>query len=239
LNHQTITIARQADRTSKGRKGKKQTKTRRVRTVDIEPHVPPLVTWLVEHPEGKAGRLLHMPRPRTAPISLWRDLRTVGVTQQSLHIEHDSTRRAIVFHDLRDTGLTHMAVRGDSPILIQWAGGHTDFKTTQGYIERGQTERRRVGDPLPPLPESLFRIAPKTPRAIDDAPSSLESLAILRPQRELKPKKWHFVSRRCRSSFVDRLRESQCFRPNVQSSRVHCIPLQSTEFLETILETSA
>ncbi len=46
-------------------------------------------------------------------------------------------QRAIVFHDLRDTGLAHMAVRGDSPVVIQWAGGHTDFKTTQGYIARG------------------------------------------------------------------------------------------------------
>jgi hypothetical protein len=52
-----------------------------------------------------------------------------------------------------------MAVRGDSPILIQWAGGHTNFKTTQGYIARGQTERRRIGEPLPPLPPTLLRIA--------------------------------------------------------------------------------
>jgi hypothetical protein len=48
-----------------------------------------------------------------------------------------------------------MAVRGDSPIMIQWAGGHTDFKTTQGYIARGQTERRRIGEPLPALPRGL------------------------------------------------------------------------------------
>ena len=52
-------------------------------------------------------------------------------------------------HCLRDTGLTHMAVRGDSPVVIQWAGGHTDFKTTQGYIARGQVEARRIGEPLP------------------------------------------------------------------------------------------
>jgi integrase len=156
LAHGTITIARQADRKSKGRKGTKQTKTRRVRTIDIEPNILALVERLVKHPEGKAGRLLHMPPPEDRAELLRKDLRLVGVTREALHVERDPTRRAVVFHDLRDTGLTHMAVRGDSPILIQWAGGHTDFKTTQGYIERGQTERRRIGEPLPPLPSALF-----------------------------------------------------------------------------------
>ena len=57
-----------------------------------------------------------------------KDLRTVGVRRAALFVEGDPLQRAVVFHDLRDTGLTHMAVRGDSPILIQWAGGHTDFR---------------------------------------------------------------------------------------------------------------
>jgi integrase len=98
-----------------------------------------------------------MPPPEDRAELLRKDLRTVGVERDALFIEHDSSQRALVFHDLRDTGLTHMAVRGDSPILIQWAGGHTDFKTTQGYIARGQAERRRIGEPLPPLPPSLFQ----------------------------------------------------------------------------------
>jgi hypothetical protein len=59
-------------------------------------------------------------------------------------------------HDLRDTGLTHMAVLGDAPIVIQWRGGHTDFKTTQGYIDRGRVEARRIGQPLPPIPADLL-----------------------------------------------------------------------------------
>ena len=49
-----------------------------------------------------------------------------------------------------------MAVRGDSPIVIQWPAGHTDFKTTEGYLERGKVERRRIGEPLPPLPSDLL-----------------------------------------------------------------------------------
>ena len=48
-----------------------------------------------------------------------------------------------------------MAVRGDLPTVIQWTGGHSDFKTTQGYIARGQTERQRGGNPLPALPSGI------------------------------------------------------------------------------------
>jgi len=55
-----------------------------------------------------------------------------------------------------------MAVRGDDPLVIQWNGGHTDFKTTQeDYIDRAKFERQRIGDPLPPLPAELFEPPPE------------------------------------------------------------------------------
>jgi hypothetical protein len=58
-----------------------------------------------------------------------------------------------------------MAERGDSPIVIQWAGGHTDFKTTQGYIDRGRVERHRIGRPLPRSHETPgIRLDPRCPR---------------------------------------------------------------------------
>jgi hypothetical protein len=135
-----------------------------------------------------------MPPPEDRAELLRQDLKTVGVTRWALFIEGDPLQRAINFHDLRATGLTHMAVRGDSPILIQWAGGHTDFKTTQGYIARGQTERRRIGDPLPPLPPEL-NIAPKSPGTLFEKLSDRKESVILRPQRELNTRKWHFVTR--------------------------------------------
>jgi integrase len=159
--HGTITISKQVDRAAKAtetapaRTATKQTKTKRARTIDIEPNLRPLVEALVECPAGQGGRLVHMPPPEDRAELLRKDLRTVGVTREALFVEHDPIRRSIVFHDLRDTGLTHMAVRGDSPIVIQWAGGHTDFKTTQGYIDRGRVEARRIGAPLPPLPPDL------------------------------------------------------------------------------------
>ncbi len=195
LGPQTITIARQADRKSKGRKDTKQTKTKRVRTVDIEAHLLPLVEWLVKHPQGKRGRLLHMPPPEDRAELLRKDLRTVGVTREALHVERDPLRRPMGFHELRDTGLTHMAVRGDSPIAIQWAGGHTDFKTTQGYIDRGRVEARRIGEPLPPLPPEVLSptsdgpsgIAPKSPRTISKPPIHAKTSTKLATPMGIEP----------------------------------------------------
>lgn len=188
--HGTIGIAKQANRKSKGRKETKRTKTKKVRTIDIEPNLLALVEYLVEHPQGKGGRLVHLPPPEDRAELLRKDLWTVGVRREALH-RSDELQRAIVLHDLRDTGLTHMAVRGDSPIAIQWTGGHTDFKTTQGYIDRGKVDARRIGTPLPPLPPGL--IPPESvPSAVPSFSRTAERkyrkpLVFSRPQRELNP----------------------------------------------------
>jgi integrase len=182
FGHGTITISKQVDRAAKAtettpaRTATKQTKTKRVRTIDIEPNLRPLVAALIECPAGQGGRLVHMPPPEDRAELLRKDLKTVGVTREALFVEHDPLRRSIVFHDLRDTGLTHMAVRGDSPIVIQWAGGHTDFKTTQGYIDRGRVEARRIGAPLPPLPPDL---APPNDEELSEELSTDSQLAQL------------------------------------------------------------
>jgi integrase len=191
LDHMTIRVTKQADRKTKERKGTKATKTKRMRTVDIEPHVLPLVRWLVKHPQGKGGRLLRMPPPEDRAELLRKDLHTVGITREALFIEGDPHERAIVFHDLRDTGLTHMAVRGDKPLVIQWTAGHTDFKTTQGYLDRAEVERHRIGLPLPPLPPTLIS-GRRSFASVSDSGKTSEEIPnvpneLLRPQRELNP----------------------------------------------------
>ncbi len=177
LEHGTITVSKQADRKSKRRQGTKQTKTRRVRTIDIELHAAPLVELLAAHPAGRGGRLLHMPPPEDRAELLRKDLQTAGVTRGALFVEGDPSQRAITFHDLRDTCLVHMAVRGDSPIAIQWRGGHTDFKTTQGYLDRGRVEARRIGEPLPPLPPGIVHESSRTIQAGPNSPVSLRDSA--------------------------------------------------------------
>ena len=69
LAHGTISIARQADRKSKGRSGTKATKTKRVRTVDIERHLLALVKALVKMPRARASASCTCRHRRTAPSS--------------------------------------------------------------------------------------------------------------------------------------------------------------------------
>jgi hypothetical protein len=93
-----------------------------------------------------------MPPPEDRAELLRRDLMHVGVTRKALHIEGDPLCRAIVFHDLRDTGLTHMAVRGDAPIVIQWAGVANRLQDDAGlhrpWSRRGPAHR----EPPPTAP---------------------------------------------------------------------------------------
>jgi hypothetical protein len=99
-------------------------------------------------------------------------------------ISHSSTVRdalhaPIRFHDLRSTGLTWMGARGDAPLAISWRGGHTDFKTTQRYIEQGQKLAAGFGRPFPPLPSSLYDVD------YDAEPKFAGNAALkLRPQRD-------------------------------------------------------
>ena len=82
-------------------------------------------------------------------------LPAAGCERAELYAD-DEMRAPIVFHNLRDTCLTHMAVRGDDPLRIQWRGGHTDFKTTQGYIAQGRNLAPAFGQAFPPLPPGLL-----------------------------------------------------------------------------------
>jgi integrase len=138
LARATITISKQVERTKAKDAtivGTKKTKTKRTRTVDVEPNLYPLGEHLAKHPDGKGRRLLRVPPSEDYAELLRKDLWTVGARDERLHTG-DSTRTKMTGHDLRDTGLTHVAVRGDSPIVIQWCGGHTDFKMTQGGVHR-------------------------------------------------------------------------------------------------------
>jgi integrase len=87
LAHATITISKQVDR--KNKKGNptatKKTKTRRTRTIDIEPNIYALVEALAKRPEGKGKRLLRVPPAEDYAELLRRDLWTVGARDDRLH----------------------------------------------------------------------------------------------------------------------------------------------------------
>lgn len=62
----------------------------------------------------------------------------------------------MTFYDLRATGITWRAIRGDEPLRIQRAAGHTGFDTTQNYIREAESVKEGFGEVFPPLPEALI-----------------------------------------------------------------------------------
>jgi integrase len=149
LEHLKIDVSKQADR----RTGlAKPTKTRRVRSVDIEPHLLPLVAQLAR--AAGEGKLLRMPPDEDRAELLRKHLTVAGCTRPAL--EADALRAPMKFHGLRDTCLSHMAVRGDDPLRIQWRAGHTQFATTQKYIDQARKVAGGFGSPFPPLPGNLL-----------------------------------------------------------------------------------
>jgi len=154
LEQGRIDIHKQRDRRTNG---DRRTKTKRSRVPEIEPALAPLLTAMVrECPGGRlfVGHGVVVDEQRAT--TLRDDLRRASVDRAELFLEKDPTRLPLWFHHLRDTCLTWMAIRGDDPNRIEWRGGHTDFKTTQGYMAEG----RRVGSlrvfrtvgPFPALP---------------------------------------------------------------------------------------
>lgn len=65
----------------------------------------------------------------------------------------DQSRRPLSWHDLRHTGIPWRAVRGDDPIKIQRAAGHSDFAMTSIYIKEAQTfeDAQSFGEPFPAI----------------------------------------------------------------------------------------
>lgn len=159
--HGRIAIARQVDRNTGG---DRQTKTKKARSIDIEPALLPLVRALVA--SRSEGRLLHLPPDEDRAELLRKDLKTAGVMRADLFVKNDPSREWIKFHNLRDTCLTWMAVRGDSAPQIQHRAGHSDYAMTQKYTAAGMNLRRALGVPFPPLPRGL--VPGRTDPATDD-----------------------------------------------------------------------
>ncbi len=146
-----ITVAR----TMKNGKEKQKTKTGRLRVVQIEPNLVPLLKVLLEGRDGDARVLAVRAHNRCASF-LREDLMTAACARDALHA-NDEMRVHLQFHNLRDTCLTHMAVRRDPPQDIQWRAGHTTPAMTEAYISNARYQvGANFGTPLPPLPACLL-----------------------------------------------------------------------------------
>jgi len=166
LEHMKIHITKQVDRET----GKmRPTKTRRVRSIDVEPALVPLLELLIAE-VGQGGRLLRMPPDEDRADMLRRHLRAAGCTREALFAD-DELRSPVRFHSLRDTCLSHMAVRGDPPQTIQWRAGHQTYAMSEHYITAARKVAVGFGVPLPALPAPLVQatvqVAPGSSRSIE------------------------------------------------------------------------
>ena len=170
LEHGTIHIHRSKDE-QRGR-GTNPTKSSTARRIPIEPALMPLLRAMHAEAKGK-GAVVTLPADGLSE-KLRAYLKRAGIERDDLFTS-DATRKAMTFHDLRATGITWCAVRGDDPLKIMQRAGHTEFSTTQIYLREAENLSRGFGDVFPPLPACLLGIAPQSPRAIQNARSTVKT----------------------------------------------------------------
>lgn len=135
----------------------KPTKTRDTRRVPIEPSLVPLLERMREMAHGEGRVITSMPRREELAERLRKYVEwacaDAGIALRAELVADDETRRPLSWHDLRHTGITWRAVRGDEPLKVQRAAGHSDLRTTQRYINEAQTfeDTGTFGEPFPPL----------------------------------------------------------------------------------------
>jgi len=132
----------------------KPVKTQEARRFSVERNLLPLLRALHDARDGRA-RVLDAEVPKEGAEQLREHLKCAGVTRPDLFAS-DATRKPMTFYDLRATGITWRAIRGDEPLRIQRAAGHTGFDTTQGYIREAESVREEFGEVFPMLPAELL-----------------------------------------------------------------------------------
>lgn len=140
----------------------KSTKTKDTRKAPLEPELAPLLERMRQDAGGEGRVVSAMPpaelmAPKLRQYVRWA-LEDAGMVVREDLFADDETRRQLTWHDLRHTGLTWRAVRGDDPMKIMRAAGHSDMATTQLYINEAQTfeDVGTFGEPFPPLDLALM-----------------------------------------------------------------------------------
>jgi integrase len=66
------------------------------------------------------------------------------------------------FHDGRHTAITNDAAAGNAPLAVMKRAGHSDFRTTQGYIDLAGVTFREEAERLARLFAGLGQTGPQT-----------------------------------------------------------------------------
>ena len=93
--------------------------------------------------EGDDDRVFCHP-DKGSPLDHKRYARTLKVAMAKAGVD----RPLRPFHDGRHTSITHGAASGASPAALMSRAGHSDFKTTQGYIDLAGVSFRHEADQL-------------------------------------------------------------------------------------------
>lgn len=157
LEHRVVSIHRACDAEGNVH----DTKTGDKRLVTIEPALVPLLEKMRDEAGGEGRVVADMPHERLLSDKLRLYLTRAGVKRAALFVPADDPQvKRLRWYDLRATGLTWRAVRGDSPVKIQRGAGHTEPKTTGGYIRQADSLNPAFGEPFPALPVELLSTAP-------------------------------------------------------------------------------
>ena len=132
----------------------KPVKTQEARRFSVERNLLPLLRAM-HKARGTQTRMIPEAVPKEGAKHLRAHLKSAGVTRAELFAS-DKTRKSMTFYDLRATGITWRAIRGDEPLRIQRAAGHSGFETTQGYIREAESVREEFGEVFPVLPAALL-----------------------------------------------------------------------------------
>ncbi len=163
----------------------KPTKTKHTRKVPIPLALRPLLERLIKEAPA-AGRLIRsthanrkveghgLPPVEDLAATLREHLQRAGVTRADLFEQSDGTKR-ITFYDLRATGITWEALAKTDTLTIMQRAGHTEYKTTLGYIREAEAVGYEAGEPFPALPARVVD-PPKGPRETAASSSQVANL---------------------------------------------------------------
>jgi integrase len=157
LENGLLSVAKKVSR----RTGKiEATKTKKVGYCPIESNLCDLLAALIEGRDGTEALLWMPPEEDLAANVRDKHLPWAGVTRADLFAD-DETHQNFTFHGARHSHLTWRAGRGDNATDLMGTVLHSDFLTTQGYIDQAVLHalRRQREKLFGPLPSDLIEAA--------------------------------------------------------------------------------
>lgn len=168
----------------------KAPKTRNgVRDVPIPATLLPLLSRMHEGKDASAPVVPLMAEcSERRRAGVFRDHLALAKLDRARLTEKSPTTMPVNFRSWRDTGVTWLALAGVGVDKMQRRAGHERIETTLGYVKMAEDLTGSIGEPFPPLPESL--VAPRPTVRLDQTLAQLRanSPKSLRRGRDSNPR---------------------------------------------------